>query len=141
VKEILSLVAASRLDNLNTLVEGASQAAREAGFSEDDAMRVELVCEEAVMNIINHAYEGREPGDIEIACFSGEGGEFVMEICDRGPEFNPLHVPPPDLEADLTDRKVGGLGLHLIRNLTGRWSYERNGDRNVLSMVLVRNMS
>jgi serine/threonine-protein kinase RsbW len=138
VRELLRLTRPAHIDNLGGIVECVSQAARAEGFSEHEALRIELVCEEAVTNVMNYAYGDRKPGDMEIACFINDGGQFVMEISDYGPEFNSLDVPPPDMKSDLMNRRIGGLGLHLIRELTGDKNYKRVGDRNVLTLAVLR---
>jgi len=54
---------------------------------------------------------------------------------DDGKPFDPLQAPPPDLSLPLERRPIGGLGIHLIRNLMDEVSYARVGGRNVLKMV------
>jgi anti-sigma regulatory factor (Ser/Thr protein kinase) len=61
-------------------------------------------------------------------------GELVIEVEDDGRPFNPLQVPPPDLERPLAQRKVGGLGLHLVRELTSSIEYDRKDGKNRLVM-------
>ena len=56
-------------------------------------------------------------------------------MSDNGAAFDPLSVPAPDLTTSLDERAVGGLGLHLVRNLMDRVSYSRAGERNQLTLV------
>ena len=55
-----------------------------------------------------------------------------MEFEDRGREFNPLEIAEPDLETPIEDRQLGGLGIHLVKNMFDLAEYRRDGDRNIL---------
>jgi serine/threonine-protein kinase RsbW len=57
-----------------------------------------------------------------------------MTIEDEGPGFDPLSLPPPDVTASLADRRVGGLGVFLVRQMMDSVSYERVAGRNQLRM-------
>ena len=62
-------------------------------------------------------------------------GVLVNEVRDDGPAWDPRTAPAPDLEAALEDRRVGGLGLHLVRNLVAELEWRRDGAENVTSVV------
>jgi serine/threonine-protein kinase RsbW len=55
---------------------------------------------------------------------------------DDGPDFDPLSALPPDLDASLEDRAIGGLGLHFIRKLAHDVCHARVDGRNRLSLTL-----
>jgi anti-anti-sigma factor len=59
----------------------------------------------------------------------------VLTVSDDGVPFDPLAVPSPDTSRPLEERTVGGLGIHLVRHLVDQMTYERRGDRNVLTLV------
>jgi anti-sigma regulatory factor (Ser/Thr protein kinase) len=63
------------------------------------------------------------------------GDSVAVEVEDDGRPFDPLQVPPPDLTLSLEQRPIGGLGIHLIRNLMDEVSYARRDGRNVLKMA------
>lgn len=96
---------------------------------------VHLVVEEVTCNILNHGHDGgREPAlEFEAAV---DGNQLAMEFRDDGRPFDPLSQPAPDLDADITDRPIGGLGVLLIRELAEQVAYTRDNDRNVLRVVL-----
>ena len=56
----------------------------------------------------------------------------TMTVEDDGPQFDPLSLPPPDVTATLADRKVGGLGVFLVRNIMDTVTYARTAGRNRL---------
>ena len=60
--------------------------------------------------------------------------ELVVKVEDDGREFNPLELPEPDLEQKLEERPIGGLGIHLVRNLMDELDYKRTHNKNILTM-------
>ena len=65
-----------------------------------------------------------------------DAGVLSVEISDDGAAYNPLDAPEPDTGLALEDRVAGGLGIHLVRNLTSDLSYEHLGGRNMLTFSL-----
>ena len=61
------------------------------------------------------------------------GRRLMVTVSDDGVAFNPLAVPPPDTTLPLEERELGGLGIHLVRNLTDEATYGRLGGRNVIT--------
>lgn len=94
---------------------------------------LELALEEIFMNIVMH---GSQPGSMPLVEVSlHRAAESVtMTVEDDGPEFDPLSLPPPDVTASLADRKVGGLGVFLVRKMMDTVSYARIAGRNQLRM-------
>jgi anti-sigma regulatory factor (Ser/Thr protein kinase) len=93
-----------------------------------------LIAEEGLANIVRHAYEPEEEGEIEVLLALSET-EVRLELRDSGRPFNPLEHPEPDLEAPIEERPLGGLGVHLIRSLTDAQTYTRHGQVNVLVLI------
>ena len=93
-----------------------------------------IVLDEALSNVINHGYAAGVRGVIAVRLRCAPGG-VVVEVEDDGRPFDPLQAPPPDLTLPLAQRPIGGLGIHLIRNLMDEVSYVRRDGRNVLKMA------
>lgn len=87
----------------------------------DHARRLKLVVEEAVANVVQHAYP-RGSGDLTLTADVADG-VAVFTLQDHGTPFDPADAPPPDLTADWRERRIGGLGWHLIRELAEGVSY------------------
>ena len=97
---------------------------------------IELCLEEALVNIFQYAYpEGG--GEVEISCRIDEGRKFIIEISDAGIPFDIFSVAEPDLSLALEDRKIGGLGILLIRKLMDDVTYRREGNRNALTLTVI----
>ncbi|WP_460032926.1 ATP-binding protein [Megalodesulfovibrio paquesii] len=106
--------------------------------------KVDLVLEELFLNVANYAYgtsetggtgEAGAPGEIEISCGVDERvspPRFHLCVADWGHAFDPLALPGPDLAADLDEREPGGLGVHLVRQMTNSLEYSREADTNLL---------
>jgi serine/threonine-protein kinase RsbW len=88
------------------------------------------------VNIFNYAYTGQDPGDVEVRCHAEEQGRLIVKFLDTGIPFDVTTLAAPDLDASLSERKVGGLGIFLIRKMVDEVSYQREEDHNVLTFVL-----
>ncbi len=63
-----------------------------------------------------------------------DGTSVLVEFSDRGIPFDPSGAPTPDLDAAMEERRPGGLGIHLVRELMRDFKYRRTGDKNQISM-------
>ena len=96
--------------------------------------KLHIVLDELISNIINYGYTDDAKHKIEVN-LELVGHQLVMTIADDGIPFNPLTVEPPDTNAPLLEREVGGLGIHLVRNLVDEVTYQRRVNRNILTLV------
>lgn len=97
-------------------------------------MRLNLILEELALNVKNHGVVNGRCLDVR-ADFS-EAGVLRVLFVDDGVEFDPTVVEEPDLAVDVEARRVGGLGIHLVKTLVDRWRYERVGGENRLSFEM-----
>ncbi len=95
---------------------------------------IRLAVTEACQNIITHGYAGMDPGSI-ILSLTFDPRRVVIRITDFGHSFEPIEAPPPDVEAGLEDRPMGGFGLYLIHQTMDEVSYEVTEDGNCLTLV------
>jgi serine/threonine-protein kinase RsbW len=105
-----------------------------ASLPSSQAVTFELVLEEVFMNVVTH---GSPPGTVplvDVSLVLADGG-VTMTVEDTGPEFDPLTLRPPDVEASVDDRPIGGLGVFLVRQMMDAVSYHRIGARNQLQMT------
>jgi anti-sigma regulatory factor (Ser/Thr protein kinase) len=93
-----------------------------------------LVIDELLTNIISYAYLDDEKHDIEIKVELA-ANRLKVSMVDDGIPFNPLGKETPDTELSLEERKIGGLGIHLVREMMDRVSYRRRIDKNVITVV------
>lgn len=128
-----TIILQSRLTELERLAAFVDQFGERNGVGARDLFAIKLALDEVVTNVIRYAHD--DAGDHEIVVRLGrEGDEMAAEVEDEGRPFDPLQVSAPDLAAPLEERPVGGLGIHLARQMTHRLEYRRQGDHNVLTM-------
>jgi serine/threonine-protein kinase RsbW len=118
--------------NVAALLDALEAFSERAEIPTAVAMRLNLIAEELAANIVMH---GKGASFFAFALAPAEGGlRLTME--DDGPEFDPLSVAAPDLEATAEEREVGGLGLHFLREMTRGAHHERAGGVNRLVCTL-----
>jgi anti-sigma regulatory factor (Ser/Thr protein kinase) len=119
---------------LTGVLDGIEAALLEQNLSKDVSGEMRLVAEEAVTNVLSHAYGPGGESTVAIT-LEVQASEIRLEIRDHGPPFNPLEAAPPRLDLPIEERPVGGLGIHLIKTLTDEQRYARESDENVLILV------
>ena len=134
MKVLLSLRLPAKLENLKRFKESVAGCARAQGFDQKRIYEIELAVEETLVNIFNYAYP-ETPGDIEINC-KLENGRFIIEIIDSGIPFDMTSLTDPDLTADVEERKIGGLGIFLVKKMVDEVRYRREKDRNILNLII-----
>jgi serine/threonine-protein kinase RsbW len=120
----------ARIENLPAIIRFATDCAARLDWAEDRLTAIELVVEEAVVNVCKYAYDNGF-GMIEISCEVAENSLHI-EVTDTGVPFDLLSMTEPDLGADIAERQIGGLGCFLIRALADDVTYRRESDRNIL---------
>jgi len=94
---------------------------------------VNLALDEVVTNVVRHGFDD-PTGQEAVVHLAAAEGELTTVVTDGGRHFNPLDVPVPDLNAPLSERALGGLGIHLVRNLMDHVEYHREKEKNVLTL-------
>lgn len=92
-----------------------------------------LLVEEVCTNVVLHAYPEREPGEMTLELRFEDGIASVL-VEDDGVPFGPADAPAAELSIDWQERREGGVGWHLIRNLSDELGYERVDDHNRLTL-------
>ena len=122
----------NEIERINAAVRILSEA---EGWAPELLFQIQLVLEEIGTNIIKYGQDGKGEMEIQITLTS-YSASLVMEIVDSGKPFDPFsEAPPPDLESDVQDRPIGGLGVYLVRELMDEASYRRENDRNVVTLI------
>lgn len=118
----------SEISRLNAYVE---EMGNEFKLSPEVTFNINLVLEEAVVNIINYAYPKEVHQTIYLSARLHEGS-LVLVLTDTGKEFDPTIVPEADITLSADERQIGGLGIFLIRQIMNEVKYERVDGKNVL---------
>ncbi len=124
------LVIRSDLGEIPRVSAAIGERMMDLAFDPDEILDTQLAVEEAVTNIIVHGYPPDE-GEIRIR-FRAAPRHIEIRIEDSAPPFNPLALPDPDISGDVEERKIGGLGVFLIRQVMDGVAYRREDNKNVL---------
>lgn len=124
----------ARVESLHELLTFIRTEAKKKGFSDEMLGRIELVAEEALVNVFVHGY-AEKSGQVEVHCLVEDDPALTIEIHDQGIDFNPLSLSDPDVGADLTGRKIGGMGVFFIRKMTDQVLYRRENNSNILTLT------
>lgn len=130
----MSIELPAKLENLPRFIAPVLAMARSLPLSEDKCHDLELALEESLVNICSYAYPDKD-GTVWVSCRT-EKGCLIVGIEDEGIAFSSTRAAVPDLSVDLSARKIGGLGIHLVRSLMDDIRYRREANRNLLELVL-----
>ena len=115
---------------LNAFVEEVCQT---VGFDEIVTMQVKVAVEEAVVNVMKYAYPTGQRGDVTIEAASNDV-RLKFTIIDSGKPFDPTVQAEVDTTLSATERNIGGLGIHIMRQNMDSINYERMDNLNVLTL-------
>ena len=97
------------------------------------SMKLQLVIEEMMANVIFYAYPEGTSADITLTAES-DGKELTFVLSDTGKPFDPTAKEDADTEINPMDREQGGMGILIVKNIMNEVSYQRLGDTNQLTM-------
>jgi serine/threonine-protein kinase RsbW len=134
-----TLTIPGRYEKIQQVCHFVAQGAVQAGLGESAVFHIELACDEACTNVIEHAYGGEDVGEIEVS-WQVTGKQFVLTIHDHGRPFDPSEVlPPPDYSdpetGPLNNSRTGGLGVHFMRKLMDEVTFHFDGEGNTVTLV------
>ena len=115
---------------LNAFVEEVCQ---DVGFDEQTTMSIKVAVEEAVVNVMKYAYPPGQQRDVTIEAASNDV-RLKFTIIDCGMPFDPTVQSEVDTTLSAQERKIGGLGIHIIRQNMDSINYERIDNLNVLTL-------
>lgn len=130
---VATVVIANDHDALRHVERFVERTCRDWSLGRDTAARLCVVLEELITNTLTYAYPDRGRHDIAIR-LELDRAELTMVYEDDGLPFNPLIVAAPDFETPIEQWPIGRLGIHLVRRLVDRTSYERARSRNRITL-------
>ena len=126
--EHYSLVMRNDILQIPTLAEWIEM----IGLPQELNMPINLALEEAVSNVMLYAYPGKS-GQVLVECDKSD--KLVFTITDSGVPFDPTKQKEADITLSVEERAIGGLGIHLVRQLMDDIRYERKDGKNILTLV------
>jgi anti-sigma regulatory factor (Ser/Thr protein kinase) len=125
---------ANSLDEMANILMALEEFSDSAGLDLRTAQAAEMALDELLTNIISYGYldSGKHKIVVEMCV---EGDALQMVISDDGIPFNPFEQEEPDLDSSFDERKLGGVGIHLVKKFMDEYSYQRLGARNVVTLL------
>jgi serine/threonine-protein kinase RsbW len=134
VNRAAHLAVSAEAVHLPTLTRSLQEFWVAAGLPAAQAHAFELALEEVFMNVVMHGSSAAAAAPrVELSLSLAEHA-VTMTVEDDGPRFDPLSLPPPDVSSGVTERRIGGYGVHFMRQMMDAVSYRRVGARNQLTM-------
>jgi len=131
--EIKVVSLTNRLNDLGKIAGALEDIADLWSLPVDLTMTLNLVIEEAFTNVVNYAFQDESFHDIELVIQKIDN-RLVISLKDDGVAYDPTLNSDPDISTSARDRKIGGLGIFLIKKMMDKVSYERSGETNILTM-------
>ncbi len=121
------------IETIPQLNEFIDTVAEEIGLDMPLTMSLNLALEEAVVNVMEYAYPPGSKETLQIEMGS-DGEQLTFIISDHGVPFDPTKQAEADTTLSVEERAIGGLGIHLVRQIMDVISYERIDGFNVLTL-------
>jgi anti-sigma regulatory factor (Ser/Thr protein kinase) len=127
---------ASDLSEIGRLAERIERFGETNGLPAKAVFNLNLALDELITNIVAYAFPDGDPGrhGLRVRVMLDDDG-LTTELWDGGRPYDPFtEAPAPDLDTGIDARRVGGLGVHLVKTLIDEVSYVRDGDRNRVTL-------
>lgn len=128
-----SIVLVNDMEEVSRLNDFVEEACLTVGFDETITSQLKVAIEEAVVNVINYAYPPDTRGDVAVEAAANDM-RLKFTISDSGKPFDPTVQAAVDTTLPAKERNIGGLGIHLIRQIMDSINYERIDQFNVLTL-------
>ena len=123
-------------EGLFQAMSSAERVCLEQGVEPNKIFLINLCMEELVTNALRYGAEGKPTVHFSISLQHDQNG-LSLQIADDANPFNPLtEAPLPDLDTNIEQRKLGGLGIHLLKNMTASMTYEYRNNQNIIFITI-----
>ncbi len=122
------------IDQLDAVLDFIQTQLQDSSCPQDVLYQVAIAAEEIFVNIAHYAYQ-TEGGDATIRCqVCGNPPQVMIEFLDSGVPYDPLSRNDPDVSLPASERKIGGLGIFLVKQMMDDVSYEYRDGKNILTI-------
>ena len=134
IKEVCVKADTQYIDEVFDFIEG--ELATIEGISRQEVLKIHMIVDEIFSNIANYAYMSDDSGNVTVSFdHDSETKAVSITFTDQGRPYNPLEETPPDVTLPAGKRKVGGLGVFMVRNTVDDIKYENRDGMNILTIV------
>ena len=132
-KNMKELDIEAKVENLDQVLAFVDGVLEEYACSIKAQMQIDIAVEEVFVNIASYAYAPGS-GDARIQIMLKEPKKVFIRFIDQGVPFDPLEKPDPDVTLSAEERKIGGLGIYMVKKSMDEVSYEYKDGSNVLTI-------
>lgn len=129
----VSLVVENKLAELDRVLAELTAWCEANALPEETLYELKIIVDEVASNIIRHGFQDGTSHSFQLD-LSLSGGDVSIDVVDEGVHFNPLIIPPPDLSRPIEERRPGGLGIYMVKNLVDDLEYRRENGKNFLTL-------
>jgi anti-sigma regulatory factor (Ser/Thr protein kinase) len=130
---VLSIACRNQLSEIGRAAGMIDGFGAEHELPADVLFKLNVSLDEVLTNIISYGYDDEDEHQIDIRV-TLDREAIAVRVEDDGRAYNPLETPAPDLAADIDERPIGGLGVHIVRSMMDALEYRRENGRNVFTM-------
>ena len=128
------LVIKAKTENLDKVLSFLDQQLKEKGCGLKDQVQMDLAVEEIFVNVANYAYFPGS-GDVKIGIeFTSKPRSIAVTFADRGTPYNPLEKQDPDITLSAEERRIGGLGIYMVKKSVDEMKYVHRDGQNILTI-------
>lgn len=127
-----SITLPNDIATISQLSEFVETVCEEKGLDMALTMNLNLALEEAVVNVMSYAYPGGQ-GDVKVD-IKIDDQKVVSILTDSGIPFDPTQKGDVDTTLPAEERPIGGLGIHLVKQIMDKVSYQYVGNQNILTL-------
>lgn len=129
------LVITAVVDNLEKVQEFVDQELEASGCSVKAQTQIDIAIEELFVNIAHYAYNPKVgKAAIRVDLNEDKPRSVSITLIDEGVPYNPLAKPDPDITLSAEERKIGGLGIYMVKKSMDNMTYEYKDGKNILTI-------
>jgi len=132
--ERLEITIGNQLAEIDRVNDSFNELAERCDIPMPVSLKINMVFDELLTNVISYAYSDEESHSIEILMGCTDS-RLSISISDDGAPFNPFTREDPDTTLSLEEREMGGLGIHLVKNAMDETAYQRRHNRNIVTLI------
>lgn len=124
-----------QIESINQIQKFVKKKLSRINNDENKLLKIDLLIEEIVVNIVNYGCKGMKNSFIDIMIDTSDE-DIIIEISDNGIAFNPLEQEAPDISSGIEKRRPGGLGIFLVKQIAKEIQYARQDNINIIRLCL-----
>jgi anti-sigma regulatory factor (Ser/Thr protein kinase) len=132
---VFSVQMPPKLEEIARLAESIDRWCSDAGVPAKTAYEINLMLDELITNTVSYGFADGRHGQIWVRIELVADGELQITLTDDAPPFNPIKLDDPDVGADIEHRRIGGLGIYFVKQLSERIEYSDLGNGNELRLL------